>query len=69
MNFSPKQAKALDAITAWLRDPNGKQTFYLAGVAGSDKSNKHAVVDVRGMARRLVVRSEKQLLHYRRMAS
>lgn len=50
MKLSPKQAKALDAIAHWLRDPNGKQTFYLAGAAGSGKSTitKHAVVDVRG---------------------
>ena len=50
MKFSPNQAKALDAIGAWLSDPNGKPTFYLAGPAGSGKSTitKYAVGDVRG---------------------
>lgn len=50
MKFSPKQEKALKAIAAWLADPNAKQTFYLAGAAGSGKSTitKHAVGDVRG---------------------
>lgn len=50
MKFSPKQATALDAIATWLADPNGKQTFYLAGFAGSGKSTlvKHIVSDVRG---------------------
>ena len=50
MKFSPKQAKALDAIARWLADPNAKKTFYLAGAAGSGKSTitKHAVADVRG---------------------
>jgi exodeoxyribonuclease V len=50
VNFSPKQAKALDAIAAWLADPNAKQTFYLAGAAGSGKTTitRHAVSGVRG---------------------
>lgn len=50
MKFSPQQAKALDAIAAWLSDPNAKQVFYLAGAAGSGKSTitKYAVADVRG---------------------
>lgn len=50
MNFSPKQAKALAAIADWLRDPQAKQTFYLAGAAGSGKSTitKYAVGNVRG---------------------
>jgi exodeoxyribonuclease-5 len=50
VKFSPNQAKALDAIAAWLADPNGKPTFYLAGPAGSGKSTitKYAVADVRG---------------------
>ena len=49
MKFSPKQAKALDAIAAWLADPHAKQTFYLAGAAGSGKSTitKYALGDVR----------------------
>jgi exodeoxyribonuclease-5 len=50
VKFSPKQAHALDAIAAWLADPNAKQTFYLAGFAGSGKSTlvEHIVRDVRG---------------------
>jgi exodeoxyribonuclease-5 len=50
MKFSPTQSKALDAIAAWLADPNSKRTFYLAGPAGSGKSTitKYAVADVRG---------------------
>lgn len=50
MKFSPNQEKALRAIAAWLEDPNGKPTFYLAGPAGSGKSTitKYAVADVRG---------------------
>lgn len=50
MNWSPKQAKALDTIAAWLRDPKGKQTLYLAGVAGSGKSTlvEHIVRDLDG---------------------
>lgn len=48
MKFSPRQASALDAIAQWLADPNGKQTFYLAGVAGSGKSTlvEHIVRDL-----------------------
>lgn len=50
MKFSPKQAKALDAIAAWFADPNAKRTFYLAGLAGSGKSTltEHIVRDLRG---------------------
>lgn len=50
MKFSPNQAKALDGIAAWLSDPHGKQTFYLAGVAGSGKSTlvEHIVRDLTG---------------------
>lgn len=50
MKFSPHQAKALDTIAAWLADPNSKQTFYLAGVAGSGKSTlvEHIVRDLTG---------------------
>jgi exodeoxyribonuclease V len=50
VKFSPKQAQALDAIAQWLADPNGKQTFYLAGVAGSGKSTlvEHIVRDLDG---------------------
>jgi len=50
VKWSPKQAKALDAIAAWLADPNGKQTFYLAGLAGSGKSTlvEHVVGGLHG---------------------
>lgn len=50
MKFSPKQATALDKIAAWISDPNAKQTFYLAGVAGSGKSTlvEHIVRDLEG---------------------
>jgi exodeoxyribonuclease-5 len=50
VKWSLKQASALDAIAAWLRDPNAKQTFYLAGLAGSGKSTlvEHVVGDLRG---------------------
>ena len=50
MKFSPNQSKALNAIAAWLADPHGKPTFYLAGPAGSGKSTitKYAVSGVRG---------------------
>ena len=50
MKFSPKQAQALDTIAAWIADPHGKQTLYLAGVAGSGKSTlvEHIVRDLTG---------------------
>lgn len=50
MNWSPSQAKALDAIASWLRDPHRKPTFYLAGLAGSGKSTilKHALSEMKG---------------------
>lgn len=50
VKWSPKQASALDAIAAWLHDPNAKQTLYLAGVAGSGKSTlvEHVVRDLDG---------------------
>lgn len=50
MKFSPNQAKALDAIATWLADPHSKQTFYLAGVAGSGKSTlvEHIVQGLTG---------------------
>ena len=51
MKFSPKQAKALDAIAAWLADPHSKQTFYLAGYAGVGKTSvlRHVISDVKGL--------------------
>jgi exodeoxyribonuclease-5 len=50
VKWSLSQAKALDAIAAWLRDPDRKQTFYLAGLAGSGKSTilKHALSEMNG---------------------
>jgi exodeoxyribonuclease-5 len=50
VKWSPSQAKALDAIAAWLRDSNRKPTFYLAGLAGSGKSTilKHALAEMKG---------------------
>ncbi len=50
MKFSPKQAQGLDKIAAWMADPHGKQTFYLAGLAGSGKSTlvEHIVRDLKG---------------------
>ena len=51
MKFSPKQAKALDAIAAWLADPHAQQTFYLAGYAGVGKTSvlRHVIQDVKGL--------------------
>ena len=50
MKWSPSQSKALDAIATWLRDPDRKPTFYLAGLAGSGKSTilKHALSEMKG---------------------
>jgi exodeoxyribonuclease-5 len=50
VKFSPNQSKALDAIAAWLADPHSKQTFCLAGVAGSGKSTlvEHIVQGLTG---------------------
>lgn len=36
--WSPQQDLALKAVRAWLRDPGGRQWFYLAGYAGTGKS-------------------------------
>jgi exodeoxyribonuclease-5 len=51
VKFSPKQEKALSAIAAWLADPAGKQTFYLAGYAGVGKTSvlRHIIQDVKGL--------------------
>ena len=38
MQFSPQQDDALMAVNNWLKDPGGKQTFYLAGYAGTGKT-------------------------------
>ena len=50
MKFSPKQAQGLSKIAAWMTDPHGKPTFYLAGLAGSGKSTlvEHIVRDLKG---------------------
>jgi hypothetical protein len=37
-NWGPQQLAALEKIDAWLRNPNAKQVFYLAGFAGVGKS-------------------------------
>lgn len=36
--WSPQQEEALRAVRDWLRNPGGKQWFYLAGYAGTGKS-------------------------------
>lgn len=48
MKWSPQQDKAMKAVAAWLKDPAGKQTFYLAGYAGTGKSvlSAHLAQDV-----------------------
>jgi exodeoxyribonuclease-5 len=38
MNWSPQQDRARSIVSRWMRDPNSKQTFYLAGYAGVGKS-------------------------------
>lgn len=38
MKWAPQQDQALVAVNTWLRDPRGKQTFYLAGYAGTGKT-------------------------------
>jgi exodeoxyribonuclease-5 len=37
-NWSPQQAKALDAVAAWLKDPSAPQVFRLFGYAGTGKT-------------------------------
>lgn len=48
MKFSPQQEKAMRAVRAWLKDPAGKQTFYLAGYAGTGKTTlaRHLAGDI-----------------------
>lgn len=50
MQWSPKQAYALDRIASWLADPQGQLIFYLGGLAGSGKSTlvEHIVKDLTG---------------------
>lgn len=38
VSWSPQQAKALDAVTDWLRNPSRKQVFHLFGYAGTGKT-------------------------------
>lgn len=48
MKWSPQQDKAMKAVAAWLKDPAGKQTFYLAGYAGTGKTTlaRHLAEDI-----------------------
>lgn len=38
MEFAPQQAKAVDDVAAWLKDPGAPQVFRLFGYAGSGKT-------------------------------
>lgn len=48
MKWSPQQDKAMKAVAKWLKDPAGKQTFYLAGYAGTGKTTlaRHLAEDI-----------------------
>jgi len=48
--WSPQQDAALKAVRDWLRNPGGKQWFYLAGYAGTGKTTlaKHLAEGVDG---------------------
>jgi len=48
--LTPKQARAKDAVLRWLADPNGKQTFYFAGLGGTGKSTcvEQIVAEIQG---------------------
>lgn len=50
MKWSPQQNQALSAIQKWLFDKKSKQTFYLAGFAGTGKSTlaKHIGENING---------------------
>ncbi len=50
MKWSPKQARAIDAIARWIADPGDQQTFYLTGHAGTGKSEilRHIAAGVKG---------------------
>src|SRR3954467_889027 len=37
-DWSPQQAKALDAVGVWLKDPTAPQVFRLFGYAGTGKT-------------------------------
>lgn len=51
MIFSPEQDAALKAVSDWLADKRAKQTFYLAGYAGTGKTTlaKHFAESVRSV--------------------
>lgn len=48
MKLAPQQDQAAQAVNKWLRDPAGKQFFYLAGYAGTGKTTiaRHLAEDV-----------------------
>lgn len=48
MKLAPQQDAAAQAVNKWLRDPAGKQFFYLAGYAGTGKTTiaRHLAEDV-----------------------
>lgn len=50
MSWSPQQERAIADVTAWLRDPAGKQIFRLFGYAGTGKTTlaKELAATVRG---------------------
>jgi len=50
VKWSPQQARALDAVAAWLDDPDAPQVFRLFGFAGSGKTTlaRHFAESVRG---------------------
>lgn len=42
--LSPSQQQAIDAITAWYRDPHGDQIFRMYGVAGTGKALRNGTM-------------------------
>lgn len=50
MKWSPQQDKALKLCSAWLKDADGPQVFYLAGYAGTGKTTLalHLAEDISG---------------------
>jgi exodeoxyribonuclease-5 len=53
MEWTPQQARAIDAVHAWYRDPNGPQVFRVFGWAGTGKSTlaKHFTEGISGDVR------------------
>lgn len=51
MRWSPKQDQALQAVNAWLSDPDGPQVFRLFGYAGTGKTTlaRHLAEGVSGL--------------------